>query len=168
MKCLACGKENTGSACKYCRLPVIEIVGNTPEEVDESVARIKAHAKHHCEEYLEDLRIGVMTYKWKESSGRLIEDFHVPVYFAKGSDLRNGEVWFPEQFAGIPNAKTMTVKMVIMKGSAETEVDVQLPNPAGQGLQTVGFRLEEQLQVRMLLKNESDRSESQPISIAVG
>lgn len=168
MKCLACGKEASGSVCKHCQFPVIEIVGNSAAEVDESIANIQAHAQRHREEYLEDLRIGVMTYKWKEAYGRLVEDFHVPVYFAKGSDLRNGEVWYPEQFAAIPNAQTMTVKMVIMKGASESETDVQLPNPAGQGLQKVGFRLDDQLQVRMLLKNESGQSESQPISVAIG
>ena len=165
MKCIACGNEVSGSSCLYCQFPVYEIVG---DNVDESVAQINALAKTHRENYLNNLQLGVLTYKWKAENGKIVEDSQIPEYFADGQILKNGEVWFSGKFARIPNEDTLKVKMAIKTNTRIRTLSVDIPNLMEPELQEIGFRLEDMLHVRMLLKNDSHCSESEPLSVAIG
>lgn len=165
MNCIVCGREVSSSKCAHCQFPVYEIVG---DNVEESAAQINAYAKIHRENYLNDLLIGIVTYKWKEENGKFVEESHIPLYFAKGCDLKKGEVWCSENFARIPDLAVLTVTLAIKKGDLLSQVDVQISNLMEQELQKIGIRLDDMLQVRILLKNDSGLSESQPISVAIG
>lgn len=165
MKCVACGKEVSGSNCTHCNFPVYEIVG---DNVDESVAQIDEFAKLHRENYLNDVQVGVVAHKWQDIGGKIVEEYCAPMYFASGSDLKNGEVWSTESFARIPDIDVLTVKIAVKKGDLVVQADVQIPNLKEPELQKIGVRLEDKLQVRMLLKNDSGHLESQLISIAIG
>lgn len=165
MKCASCGREVSGSSCPYCHFPVYEILGDNMEEAG---AQIDALAKIHRSNYLDDMEIGVVLYKWKESDGNIVEDQSAPVYFAKGKDLKNGEVWYSETLARIPDVQTLTVRVVIKKGACQGHEDVEIRNLREAAFQRIGFRLEEALHVRLLLKNSYGLTESEPIAIAVG
>ena len=138
MKCASCGREVSGSSCPYCHFPVYEILGDNMEEAG---AQIDALAKIHRSNYLDDMEIGVVLYKWKESAGNIVEDQSAPVYFAK---------------------------VVIKKGACQGHEDVEIRNLREAAFQRIGFRLEEALHVRLLLKNSYGLTESEPIAIAVG
>ena len=165
MKCIACGNEAGGSSCPCCRFPVYEIVGDS---VDESKAQIEAFAKIHRDNYLNDVSLGIVAYEWKDDNGKIVEKSHTRVFFADGRALKTDEVWLQEDFARLPDADKLTVKVVIKKGTAVAEQDVQIQNLTEREFQKIGFRLEEELHVRMLLKNDSSRTESAPISVAIG
>lgn len=165
MKCASCGREVSGSSCPYCHFPVYEILGDSMEEAE---AQINALAKIHRSNYLDDMEIGVVLYRWKEADGNIVEDHSAPAYFAKGKDLKNGEVWYPETLARIPDVQKLTVRVMIKKGACLGHEDVEIRNLKEAALQRIGFRLEDALHVRLLLKNSYGRAESEPISVAIG
>lgn len=163
MKCVACGKDHwEGDECPRCHFPVYEILG---DDLDQSVAQIQAFAKEFQKEYLNDLQLGVVTYQWKDQNGLVKEASHAPVYFAAGSILASGEFWYPQKLARIPDQEYLPVTLAFKKGSTEWQVPTQVPNLKQAELQQVGFRLEDELQVRLLLKNDSAQTESEPVSV---
>ncbi len=93
------------------------------------------------------------------------EASHAPVYFAAGSILASGEFWYPQKLARIPDQEFLPVTLAFKKGSTEWQVPTQVPNLKQAELQQVGFRLEDELQVRLLLKNDSAQTESEPVSV---
>lgn len=165
MNCVSCGKEVSGSSCPYCHFPVYEIVG---DDTAEAGAQINALADVHRSNYLNGMEIGIIIYRWKEVDGRIVDDHSAPVYFAKGEDLKNGEVWYPELIARIPNEQTLTVRVVIWKNARQDYKDANIRNLREADFQRIGFRLEGALHVRLLLKNSYGRAESEPISVAIG
>ena len=60
---------------------------------------------------------------------------------------------------------SLPVTLAFKKGSTEWQVPTQIPNLKQAELQQVGFRLEDELQVRLLLKNDSAQTESEPVSV---
>lgn len=165
MNCASCGREVSGSTCPYCHFPVYEILG---DDTAEAGAQINALAKIHRSQYLNDMEIGIILYRWKEAGGKIVEDHSAPVYFATGKELENGEVWYPEALARIPDVQTLPVSVVIKKGACQDQKDIMIRNLKEASLQRIGFRLEEALHVRVLLKNSYGLAESEPLSVAIG
>ena len=106
-----------------------------------------------------------MIYQWKDQNGLVKEASHAPVYFAAGSILASGEFWYPQKLARIPDQEFLPVTLAFKKGNTEWQVPIQVPNLKQAELQQVGFRLEDELQVRLLLKNDSAQTESEPVSV---
>ena len=163
MRCVACGNDHwEGAECPRCHFPVYEMLG---EDLDQSLAQIRAFAEEYRKEYLNDLQLGVVTYQWQDVDGIIREKSHTPIYFAAGSILSSGEFWYQQKLARIPDQDTIPVTLALKKGKQEWQIPVQVPNLKQAELQQVGFRLEDELHVRILLKNDSARTESEPVSV---
>ncbi|MBE6931865.1 MAG: hypothetical protein E7464_00575 [Ruminococcaceae bacterium] len=162
MKCYVCGHEHSAQECPLCAFPAIEIIGG-PSSAAQRQLEILAQA--HREEYLASVALSVEVYYWKDQDGVLVEKSRQRLEMAQGSELVKGEKWLGQSFARIPEEANLQVGLIVRRNDQETLRRVQLPNLSQPELQQLGVRLDDGLQVRLLLRNSKQQSASEPISL---
>ena len=166
MKCIACDHEfNEEASCPCCGFPVYEVIGADYEDGRKQVEEL---AKLHRSQYLRKLRFGFVTYRWKADGDKVVEAGHAASLYTNGEALEKGEAWFESDFARIPKKESIPVTLVVKKGDSNETITVQVPNLSDAELQQVGLCLDEKLHVRVLLKNRYNRTQSEPVSVAIG
>lgn len=162
--CIVCGNtfdEMTESACPCCRFPVLTPLGDNADALN-------SFAGQYQEEYLADVRLGVMCTTWKASGSTLVPDQEECVLFADGPALAGSDVWCSRQLARCAEGDSVTVRLVIEKGGRRRIVETPVPNLPQPQLQQVGVRLCDALHVCVLLRNEAQTAASRPVSLVGG
>ncbi|MCD8340578.1 MAG: hypothetical protein LUC87_00280 [Clostridiales bacterium] len=156
--CIVCGGSYVDTECPYCHFPEVSVIGDDN-------APLMDYANQYRKEYLKDMKLGVLCFRWKASGEQLVLDETACQLFASGAELEQGEVWCVQEFARNPEGDALSLTLVTEKGGVRKEISVSVPNLKEPGLQQVGLRLQEQLRVSVLLRNGQKQTMSAPISL---
>lgn len=156
MKCIVCGNNYSDEACPVCKFPVIQFPGD-PEE---GLRAMKPKIDAYRENFMAEVKVGIMTFKWKDGAESIVSDGEEEMLLGTGAQLLLGERFLPQSFARIPDVKTVDVKVLVhCNGTIETHV-VSVPNLFEKELQEIGAVVDEDMTLRVLLKNGTEQTES--------
>ncbi len=161
MKCLVCGREFDAESCPVCQFPVVRFPGN-PEE---GLRAMQPTIDTYRERFLSGVRIGIVTYRWKDDDGTLAVDRRETAWIGTGAELYGQEGWSEERFARIPEMPSLEVELSVSAGGRETVRKVTLPNRQEAQLQEIGAVLDAQMNLRLLLRNEAGQTQSEKIPL---
>lgn len=156
--CIVCGGSYQPQPnCPCCGFPEIKVLG------DKSV--LEEMAADYRRDYLADIRLGVMCTTWKADGDTLTADQEECVFFADGRSAQGVDVWCSRQLARQPDGDCVNVRLAVEKAGQRRIISVSVPNLKQPQLQQIGLRLCEKLHVRVLLRNDSQTVDSQPVSL---
>lgn len=161
MRCLVCGREFDAETCPVCQFPVVRFPGDPEEGLRAMQPTIDAYREH----FLSGVRIGIVTYRWKDDGGTLAVDRKETVWIGTGAELYGREGWIAERFARIPEVPSLEVELSVSVGGRETVRKVNLPNRQEAQLQEIGAALDPQMHLRLLLRNEAGQTQSEEIPL---
>ncbi len=161
MKCIVCGKVHDGNECPVCKFPKIHF----PGDPQEGLRTMKPAIDSYRDSFLERVSVGVITYRWKDEGGTIVLDREERVAIGTGKKLREAAVWLEESFARIPEAKELAVKVSVQVDGQEEVHTVKVPTRMEAELQQLGAEIDEELNLSLLLRNDSGstRSEKEPL-----
>lgn len=162
MRCMVCGTQHDCGECPSCRFPLVEIAGS---DYEAGLRELQLMAEQYRNDLLEEIDLGVLTYRWKDEDGTLIEAERIPLFFATGTELLKEEQWCEQCFARIPDEEEISVSLVIRNRDIERTVTVPIPNLLQSELQKIGLKYSGDMHVSLLLGNDSDSSCSQPVAL---
>lgn len=163
MKCLVCGKNYEAAECPRCRFPDIQIpeVGR-----EQALASLMPTINAYRTNFLKSVRVELASYQWKDQNGKVVLDQTNWKLFGSGEVLQQKEQWLPEQFARIPDQKTITVTVRIIAGEETREQNVTVPNLLQPELQQIGARVDSDCNLYLMLRGETQAPVSaQPVSL---
>ncbi len=157
MKCLICNTSYEGVECPNCKFPYIAFPGD-PEE---GIRQMKPQLDAYRAVFLERIRLGVVSFFWKEQEGSLVLDREEVRPIGSGKELCAGPVWLEQPFARLPEAESLSIRLALSLGGEKRELSVSVPNRLEPELQQLGAEMNEQMQLRLLLRNSSGCSASE-------
>ena len=163
MRCLACYHDipQGTETCPCCGFVQYQVIGDTKE----ALSALELMAGRHRAMFLKRFDLGITAYTWKDRDGSVVLDTASRISFGTADALMNGPVWLDQQFARIPE-KELTVQLSVQKPGEQTRViPVRIPAPQEAQLQQLGIALEQDLTVRLMLKNGQSQTASQPVAI---
>lgn len=162
MKCFVCGKEYQGHACPRCRFPDVQVPVSSPAEARKA---LKDEIDAHFNRFLDHISLELTTYFWK-GSGPKVQLDHKEFISLSGRTLYQKEYWVEQQFARDPDHRTISIPVRIRIWDSIREQQMELPNIFSPVLQQIGFSLDQDFNLRMMLRNENgELTNSQPISL---
>ena len=161
MKCLICNTNYQGNECPNCKFPYIAF----PGDAEEGIRRMKPQLDAYRRAFLERISLGVVSFFWKEQEGRLVLDREEVRPIGSGKELCAGTVWLKQPFARLPEAETLAIRLALTVDGETRELSVSLPNRLEPELQQLGAEMNEQMQLRLLLRNRSGSSASEWIPL---
>ncbi len=162
MRCMACYEhipEGT-EICPRCGFVHYQVIGDT----DEALSALKKMAQRHRTAFLGRYDLGITAYTWKDQKGVLVPDATRRISFGTADGLLTAPKWLDQPFARLPQDTVQVELSVAKTGEAPRTVPVQLAVPQEAQLQYLGIAMGEDLSVRLLLKNESNQTESRPVA----
>lgn len=156
MRCVVCGKEFFDKACPACQFPVIKFPGDPTEGMRAMKPKIDAYRDN----FLAHVSVGIVTYTWKDGDGAIVLDKENELYFGTGAQLDQGECWISQKFARTPDVKNLDVQLVVYNNGNRTVRKMSLPNLFETELQEIGAALDEDLNIQLLLRNDSAQTKS--------
>ena len=158
MKCLVCGMVYEAAECPRCRFPYIQMVGD-----QESVfASLKPTIEAYRKSFFEKIKVELVAYRWKAVNDQIVLDHEEKMPLGTIAELQNGEVWLKDKFARIADVQRITVTVCITEGDSSRNIQVEIPNLHNAELQQLGARLDEECNLRLMLRNDT-----QPPTISV-
>ena len=159
--CPVCHCRYESGECPVCKFPDIAFPGD-PEE---GLRRMKPQIDAYREVFLSELKIGVVSYTWKDQDGSLVLDKTRVMPFGTARELREGPVWLSQSFARLPDAGQLNVQLAVELDGETRKLPVTLPNLLEPELQQIGAELDSEFCVRVLLRNRSGSSASDRIPL---
>lgn len=159
MKCVICSASFDTDKCPVCQFPVISFPGD-PEE---GLRKIKPQIDAFRKTFLDQLSIGVVSYRWKDQDGVLVKSSEDILPIAIGSDLAEKTVWLDQQFARLPDKETLSVHVQCSWGPEDDQkrnLTVDIPNLLEPELQEIGATLDQNCNLQMKLRNQTSSSDS--------
>lgn len=151
MKCLVCGKSFDGSGCPRCGFPVLSILGDYEEGIRQQQPVIRAFRT----DFLAKVEVGAVAYRWKNNGGKIVCAGQESIPLGKGGQIWEKMQWIPRKFARNAGADSIQVRVYGTLRGKRTEKVVTLPNLPGAHLQQLGIEMNEEMAVRLKLRNES-------------
>ena len=151
MKCLVCGKEYDAAECPRCHFPNIQIMGDRETALAQLMPTILAFRKT----FLEKVEVSLLIYRWKEGDGRIVPDCEEYLPLGTAAALQAQETWVCGEFARIPDLETISVTVSVTAPDGIHRLQISVPNLPEPQLQQIGARLDEELQLQLLLRNAS-------------
>lgn len=162
MKCLVCGKIYEGGECPRCQFPDVQIPGDR----EKAVANLKPAIDAYRMSFLQSIRVDIVAYRWKDQGGSVVLDREDRIPLGNGFELLQGEKWLPEKFARIPDQAALCVTVCVTAKDITRQIQVSLPNLHRAELQQIGADMDQDCNIRLLLRNDTDeptRSEFVPL-----
>lgn len=156
MKCVVCGKEYFDKVCPICHFPVIKFPGDPIEGMRAMKPKIDAYREH----FLSYVNVGIVTYTWKDEDGAIVLDKENELIFGTGTQLYKGVCWISQKFARIPDVKDLDVQLVVYNNGNRSVWKVSIPNLFETEFQEIGAALDEDLNIQLILKNDSGQTKS--------
>lgn len=151
MRCMVCGKEYEGAGCPRCHFPNVQVPGD-PEA---AMKTLRPAIEKYRETVLDGIEIGVLIYDWKDKDGVLQVAREERRSFGTGKELCGKDVWLPQQFARIPERRTLPVKVYVRVGNQERLETVEIPNLMEAQLQQIGVSLDRDFMFCLMLRNDT-------------
>ena len=152
--CLVCGKKYDGGDCPRCKFPDVQIPGMGREK---AIIHLKPAIEASKTAFLENIRVEVISYRWKDQDGTIVLDRQEALALGTGTALTKGEVWLPGKFARIADETSVPVKLRITAGDEVTEKTVRIPNLNKPELQQLGAKMDQNFNITLLLRNDSQK-----------
>lgn len=152
MKCLVCGKNYEAAECPRCRFPDVQIIGDR----EQTIASLKPTIDAWRTNFLQAVQVKVQLYRWKDKDGMVVLDRVDTAMLGDGNTLRQGAAWLPERIARIAEAEEISVTTHITIGADTREFAVTVPNLHRPELQQLGASVDEEFNLRLMLRNASD------------
>ena len=152
--CLVCGKKYETGDCPRCKFPDVQIPGMDREK---ALIHLKPAIEASRKAFLETVRVDVISYRWKDQDGTIVLDRKDALTLGTGTALTQGEVWLTGKFARIADEAFVPVKIRVTAGDEVTEKTVRVPNLQKPELQQLGAKLDQDLNITLLLRNDSQK-----------
>lgn len=161
--CLVCGKKYEAGDCPRCKFPDVQIPGM---EREKAIIHLKPVIEASRRAFLENIRVEVISYRWKDKDGTIVLDRKDNLVLGTGTALAQGEVWLPGKFARIADEAKIPVKLRITAGEEVFEKTIRVPNLHKPELQQLGAKLDQNFNITLLLRNDSQKSvQSDPVPL---
>lgn len=154
MKCLVCGKVYNAAECPRCHFPDIQFMGDQKAALASLEPKITAYRNN----FLGSVKVELVAYRWKAHDGKVVPDCEERIFLGTAADLQKGEIWLADKFARIADQKKISVTVCITEADRSRKVQVMVPNLQQPELQQVGACMDEDLNLRLMLRNETQRS----------
>jgi len=161
--CLVCGKKYEAGECPRCKFPDVQIPGM---EREQAIAHLKPVIEASRKAFLENIRVEVISYRWKDKDGTIVLDRKDNLVLGTGTALAQGEVWLPGKFARIADEADIPVKIRVTAGDEVIEKSIRVPNLHKPELQQLGAKLDQNFNIILLLRNDSQKCvQSAPVPL---
>lgn len=158
--CLVCGKKYETGDCPRCKFPDVQIPGM---EREKAVVHLKPVIEASRKAFLENIRVEVISYRWKNQDGTIVLDRKDCLALGTGTALAQGEVWLPGKFARIADEASVPVKLRVTAGDEVIEKNIRVPNLHKPELQQLGAKMDQNFNITLFLRNDSqNRVQSDP------
>ena len=163
MKCIVCGKVYDGGECPVCQFPDVQIP-TLPGERERAIEKLKPAIDTYRASFLQTIKVEIVIYRWKDRDGHIALDQEERILLGTGTDLGQGEHWLPLKFARIPDLRQLSVTISITTERDTIEKQVMLPNLQRAELQQIGAEIDQECNIRLMLRNDTDvPTRSEPI-----
>jgi hypothetical protein len=152
MKCLVCGKVYEGSECPRCQFPDVQLPGDR----EKALANLKPSIDAYRTTFLQSIKVALVIYRWKDQDGTVILDHEDHIPLGSGYELTQSEQWLSEKFARIPEAKQLSVTIRVTSAEGTQTKTIQVPNLQRAELQQLGAQMDDNCNIRLLLRNDTD------------
>jgi hypothetical protein len=116
-------------------------------------------------EYLKNFDFGVVSYYWKDENGTMVLDRTERMSFGTGDIISETATWLEQKFARLDTDEPLTVELSVSKGGeAYASKQIQLDCLREKELQQIGIVMNHNLQVSLVLKNDSNQTHSIPVA----
>lgn len=165
MKCLVCEKVYEAAECPRCRFPNIQIMGDPKTALASLKPTIDAYRKN----FLSSVKVELVAYRWKDQNGQVVLDREDRMLLGTADKLQQGDTWLKEKFARIADQKNITVTICITISGEKREVRIPVPNLHKAELQQLGARVDEECNLVLLLRNDTETpTKSKPVPLFAG
>ena len=158
MKCFICGKDYDAVECPRCHCPNIHVMGDR----DAALAQLRPIILASRENFLSNVEVSLLIYHWKDQDGQIVPDREEYLRLGTAAELLKEERWLSNQFARIPDVETISVTISVAVSNSTHRLQISVPNLQQPELQRLGARLDDDMNLRLLLCNDSQ----QPVSSA--
>ncbi|MGN0299060.1 MAG: hypothetical protein ACI4C1_07780 [Lachnospiraceae bacterium] len=152
MECYCCGTQiNLDEDCSVCGFPAISVIG------DEASAKkkIMEEAEKYRNEILRNYDIGIITYLGQERKR---------VSIAGANELVYQDKWLEQKIARIDGKKKIMVDLSVLKNGGQEQIySLELPVLKEVDFWKVGLSLKKGFQLKLMIKNDSSKVESESI-----
>ena len=159
--CPVCHTKYESGDCPVCKFPDIAFPGD-PEE---GLRLMKPQIDAYREVFLLKLKIGVVSYYWKDQNGSLVLDREQITPLGTAKQLSEGPVWLSQSFARLPDAKQLEVQLSVELDGETKKLTVNLPKLLEPELQQIGAELDNEFCIRVMLRNRTSNSASERIHL---
>lgn len=162
MKCLVCSKTYEAPECPRCGFPDVHIPGDQKQVLESLKPTIDEYRKN----FLKRVQVQLVIYRWKDGAGVVALDREELLSVGSGEELLQGIRWLPKKFARIPDQETITVTLRVTAGEEAWDQRIEVPNLQRPELQQLGVSLDQNGNVWVMLRNDTDEpAGSVPVSL---
>lgn len=161
-KCMCCNKEFEGNNCPRCGLTAFDL-NYDPSSVDKGAmeAALNQIVSGHRQIFLKNYEIGVTCYYWKDDNGKIVPDKTTCKPFGNAAELVGKTAMLSQEFARIPDIQNQSVELNVRKADGTSyPIQLQIPALKEKQLQKLGIQLNDKLQIRGVLKNQTSETYS--------
>ena len=154
-KCLVCMKMYDGikqmNICPVCGFQEPHIVGDYQQGMNE----MKPLIMKKKQELFDKLTIGILSYEYEIDNARIVDKGQKVDYF-KGKSIFGEPVWLNEQFETVSTRDIIEAEINISLSSKTFSAKCTIPNLKNASYFTVGINIDEQFDLTLIAKDESD------------
>ena len=156
--CLVCGETHSApNACPVCKFPIVHM----PKYDDAAKENLRPTILSYRKQLLSNIDIAIVAYSWKDDNGYIALDKKTVVPIGKASEIAGeSSKWVNQKFARIADEEKLDVTVQVSIYGNRREKQYSLPNLTEAQLQEVGASIDSELNLRMLLKNDTKQVSS--------
>jgi hypothetical protein len=157
---MACYDEipEGSNRCPRCGFTQYQVIG----DADTAMAALKPMAERHRTMFLKKYDLGISVYTWKDQNGSVVRSGVSRQSFGTADRLSDHPTWLNQQFARVPENE-LTISLSVQHDGLEKTLPVRIPALKESQLQQLGIRINSDLTVTLLLKNQSTQVQSAPV-----
>lgn len=152
MKCYVCGKQYEGNECPRCGFPAVEIPNTSWEQGRQALA---ATITPYRTQFLNEIEISLVMYQYRDENGVYVLDREEPISLGTGTALYGKEHWLDQEFARLEDP-TFPARLNLCVRGKTREEQVELQNLKAAELQNIGIAMDEEFNIRLMLRNTSE------------
>lgn len=165
MRCLCCHKPNLSieqGNCPRCGFILFNTVGYS----EDKKAVIDSLVDEHCQNFLKTYDVGITAYYWKDQDGTIVLDHSSRISLGSAASMFKKTVWLDQDFARMPDGEDLNLELSLQHGTeAPRTISVRIPELKEKELQRLGIELNQDLQLKVTVKNQSSSSSSEPVAL---
>ncbi len=162
MKCIVCGTAHQAAVCPRCSFPDVQILGDGELAQAELMPAVYVYRAR----LLRDLQVSLLTYRWKVSDGVAVREQEQWMSLGTGETLYRGQRWLDQWFARVDGREQLAVTVRITCGQGTWDHTFTIANLPQPRLQQLGAAMDEQWNLRLLLRNDAqEQTASEPLCL---